>query len=59
MSLCLWRVCMSAAFRDAVPGVLVYSAILSLTAVSLTGRKKQSNKTSSYCYFIFLLVQFV
>lgn len=33
---------MSAAFRDAVPGVLVYSAILSLTAVSLTGSKKKS-----------------
>lgn len=34
MSLCLWRVCMSAALREAVPGVLVYSAILSFTAVS-------------------------
>lgn len=36
MSLCLWRVCMRAAFREAVPGVLVYSAILSFTAVSFT-----------------------
>lgn len=34
MSLCLWSVCMSAALREAVPGALVYSAILSFTAVS-------------------------
>lgn len=34
MSLCLWSVCMRAALRAAAPGELVYSAILSFTAVS-------------------------
>lgn len=39
MSLCLCRVCMRAALREAVPGALVYSAILSFTPVSYKKQK--------------------
>lgn len=39
MSLCLCRVCMRAALREAVPGALVYSAILSFTPVNCFKKK--------------------
>lgn len=62
MSLCLWSVCMRAALRAAAPGELVYSAILSFTAVSWE-RRKQSGRMDRHegrgIYpFLFLLYSF-
>lgn len=44
MSLCLCKVCISAALCDEAPGVFVYSAILSLTAVSCQEKDKTDIK---------------
>lgn len=43
MSLCLCKVCINAALCDEAPGVFVYSAILSLTAVSCKKKDERWN----------------
>ena len=46
MSLCLCKVCINAALCDDVPGLFVYSAIWSLTAVSCRKKDRKFKSTS-------------